>query len=98
MSDESIKTLAASNNSLAPALSHINTKLRVKFHRSYLNQERVRFKHKKVVNIYIVYEISLWSYIKGAELVLQNTLFGADPDKYSYSGYGIGFEFLVIGW
>ena len=57
------------------------------------------FTHKSVVNIYILSDIDSWSIIQGADLALGNSLFGAfrlidnaDPDKYKYSGYGIGFD------
>ena len=53
---------------------------------------------KKVVNIYIVYELGASaSHID--DLTLKNCLFGAvtltknaDIHKYRYSGYGIGFD------
>ena len=54
------------------------------------------FTHKTIVNVYIVYKINSWPYNRGA---LRNSLFGAvklttcsDPDKFSYSGHGIGFD------
>ena len=71
MSDEIIKPFPAFNNSLIPALNHINTKLRVKFDGSCLKQEKVTFTHKEVDNIYIVYEINFaaiymgcWFYVR----------------------------------
>ena len=71
-------------------------KSRVKIDGSCLKQENVTFTHKTIVNVYIVYKINSWPYNRGA---LRNSLFGAvkltkyaDPDKYSYSGYGIGFH------
>ena len=58
----------------------------------------VTFNQKKVVNIYIVYEISKRINISNY-LTLENCLFGAvtltknaDIDRYKYSGYGIGFD------
>ena len=47
LSDESIKPTAASNNSLASTLNHINTKIRVKFNGSYLKLEKVTVTHKQ---------------------------------------------------
>ena len=58
--DESIKPPAASNNSLVPGVTHISTKLRIKFDGSCLKQEKVTFTHKLDVSIYIAYEINLW--------------------------------------
>ena len=54
--------------------------------------------HKKIVNIYTVYELAASSsYV--SDSTLKNCLFGAvtltknaDIEKYKYSGYGIGFD------
>ena len=58
----------------------------------------VTFNQGKVVNIYIVYEISRSTNISEYP-TLENCLFGpvsltknADINKYKYSGYGIGFD------
>ena len=63
-----------------------------------MKQDSVTFNHGKVVNIYIVYEISKSINISDY-LTLENCLFGAvtltknaDIDKCKYSGYGIGFD------
>ena len=63
-----------------------------------MKQDKVTFNHGKVVNIYIVYEISKSINISNYP-TLENCLFGAvslnkngDIDKYKYSGYGIGFD------
>ena len=87
-----LKPSDASNNTLVPILIHVNNKF-------WLKQDKVTFTHKDVVNIYIVYEIILCSYIQGADFILGNSLFGAvkltrngDPDKYFYFEYRIGFD------
>ena len=56
------------------------------------------FTHKKVVNIYIVYELGASS-SHDSDPTIKNCLFGAvtlnknaDIAKYKYSGYGIGFD------
>ena len=56
------------------------------------------FTHKKIVNIYIVYELRASS-SNSSDPTLKNCLFGAvtltknaDIDKYRYSGYRIGFD------
>ena len=48
---------------------------------------------------FIVYELATWSGDLNTDFNLKNCLFGdvklgknADPDKYLYSGYGIGFD------
>ena len=56
------------------------------------------YNHGKIVNSYIVYEISK-NYDITSYTTLENCLFGAvsltknvDIDKYKNSGYGIGFD------
>ena len=67
MSNEIVKPPAEFDNSLVLVLNNINTEMRVEFDGSYLKQEKVAFAHIKVANIYIVYEINLWSYIQYAD-------------------------------
>ena len=64
-----------------------------------LFKTRSHIPHSAVINVYILYEINLWSLEQDNKFVLLNSLFGAvkltknsDLDKYSYSGYGIGFD------
>ena len=94
MSDERINT---PNHSITPNLNY-DTYTRVEFNESCLKQDKVTFNHVKIINIYIVYEISKSINISDY-LTLENCLFGAvnltkngDIDKYKYSGYGIGFD------
>ena len=98
ISNESIKLPTTSDNSLNPKLSYHGTKTRVQFTRSCLKQPNYMFTHKKIVNIYIVYELRASS-SNSSDPTLKNCLFGAvtltknvDIDKYRYSGYGIGFD------
>ena len=56
------------------------------------------FTHKKIVNIYIVYELG-GSASHSSDPTIKNCLFGAvtltknaDIGKYKNSGYGIGFD------
>ena len=56
------------------------------------------YTHKKVVNIYIIYELGA-SRSNFSDPTIKNCLFGAvtltknaDIEKYKYSGYGIGFD------
>ena len=69
-----------------------------KFIGNCLKQDKVTFNHGKVVNIYIVYEISRGINISHCP-TLENCLFEAvtltknsDIGKYKHSGYGIGFD------
>ena len=57
ISNESIKPPTTSNNSLNPRLSYNDTKIKVQFTGGCLKQPKFMFTHKKVVNIYIVYEL-----------------------------------------
>ena len=97
-SNESIKPPTTPNNSLNPRLSYNDTKIKVQFTGSCLKQPRFTFTHKKVVNIYIVYELG-GSSSNVNDPTIKNCLFGAvtltknaDIEKYKYSGYGIGFD------
>ena len=94
----SIKPPTTSNNSLNPRLSYNDTKIKVQFTGSCLKQPKFTFTHKKVVSIYIVYELSASS-SNVNDLTIKNCLFGAvtltknaDIEKYKYSGCGIGFD------
>ena len=58
LSDERINFIKTPNYSLTLNLSHYDTYTRVESNRSCLKQDKVSFNHGKVVNIYIVYEIS----------------------------------------
>ena len=95
---EIINSIKTPNHSITPNLDYYGTKTRVEFNGSCLKQDSVTFNHGKVVNIYIVYEISKSINISDYP-TLGNWLFGAvsltknaDIDKYKYSGYGIGFD------
>ena len=57
-SDERINSVTTSKYSVPPELSHYGPKVRVKFSGSYLRQDKARYNHGTIVNIYIVYEIS----------------------------------------
>ena len=76
LSDERINSITASNYSVTPFLDYYGTKTRVEFSGSCLKQDSFIFNHKKVVNIYIVYEISKNINISDY-LTLKNCLFGA---------------------
>ena len=88
----------ASNYKITSKLSYYDTKIRVNFNGSCLKEGKVAHNHRKIVNIYIVYEISKNDSISNYP-TLENCLFGAvsltkNPDiiKYKYSGYGIGSD------
>ena len=98
ISNGSIKPSTTSSNSLNPRLSYNDTKVKVQFTGSCLKQLKFTFTHKKVVNIYIVYELGASS-SHDSDPTIKNCLFGAvtltknaDIEKHKYSGYGIGFD------
>ena len=88
MSNERINSVKTSNRSITPNLRYYGTKTRVEFKESYLKQDKVTFNHGKIVNTYIIYDIS-----KNINIIdyptLENCLFGAvilmqnaDIDRY----------------
>ena len=98
LSAEALNSNTASSYKITPELSYYGTKTRVEFNGSCLKQDKVTYSHGKIVNIYIVYEISK-NYNISSYPTLENCLFGAvsltknaDIDQYKYSGYGIGFD------
>ena len=88
-----INSIKTSNHGITPNLSYYGTRTR-----SCLKQDKVTFNHAKIVNIYIVYEISKNINISDYT-TLENGLFGAfilnktaDISKYKYFRHGIGFD------
>ena len=98
LSNESIKPPTTSNYSLNPRLSYYGNKIRAQFTGSCLKQPKYIFTSKKIVNIYIVYELRA-STSHNNDPTLKNSLFGAVTltkndviEKYAYSGIGTGFD------
>ena len=99
LSNESIKPpTTSSDNSLTPELNYYGTKTKIKFTGSCLKQSSHILTHEKVVNIYIVYELTASS-SHNSDPTIKSCLHGvvtltnnADVEKYKYSGYGIGFD------
>ena len=75
ISNESIKPPTTSNNGLNPRLSYNDTKIIVQFTGSCLKQPKFTLTHKKVVNIYIIYELGASS-SHSSDPTIKN-LFGA---------------------
>ena len=97
-----INFIKTTNHNTTPNLNYYGTKARVEFNGSYVRQNKVRFNHGKVVNIYIVYELSKSINI-GDYPALENCLLGAVSltrnaaiNKYKYSGYGIGLDLELL--
>ena len=72
LSDEKINSIKTPNHSITPRLDYYGTKTRVKFNGSCLKQDSITFNHKKVVKIYIVYELTNYN-----DSTLRNSLFGS---------------------
>ena len=58
LSDERINAIRPDNLSITPFLDYYGTKTRAEFNGSCLKRDTLTFNLKKVVNIYIVHEIS----------------------------------------
>ena len=99
MSNFKSNSIYTSNYLLNPLVDEYDTsKIRLKFDGSFLHVFPPSINHGKVVNIYIIFEISS-HYNDITYPTLGNCLFGsvkltknADINKYKYSGYGIGFD------
>ena len=99
LSDLEIKSIKTNNYLLNPCIDQYDTsKIRIKFDGSFLNRFPPSIIHGKIVNIYIVYEVSN-HYNDVSYPTIENCLFrsvkltkNTDIDKYGYSGYGIGFD------
>ena len=99
LSHERINSITASNYSITHSLDYLAAKIRVKFHGSCLKQDKITYTYGKIVNLYIVYEISK-NFPISSYPTLENCLFGAvsltkninDINEYKYAGYGMGFD------
>ena len=95
-SDERLNSVTAFNYKVTPNLNYYGT--RVEFNGRCLKEDKITYTHGKIVNIYIVYELTS-SNSDDNDPTAKNSLFGAgtltknaDIDKDGYSGYGIGFD------
>ena len=77
LSAESIKPPPTSDNSLTPALSYYDpSKIRVKFTKRCLKQDKITYNHGKVVNMYTIYELGASS-SSNSDPTIKNCLFCA---------------------
>ena len=99
MSQENIKNPHTADATISPELIHkLNRFGRMKFKGICLNKTAYLLFIKKVVNLYIQYKLDKWKKDLNTDFTPGNWLFGAgkltkyaDPDRYKYSCYGIGF-------
>ena len=110
LSDERINSIKTANHNITQSLNYYGTITRVEFNGSCLKQDKVTFNRGKVVNIYIVYEISKSTNICDY-LTLENCLFGAvsltknaDIDRKDILDMELDligmevFHFLALDW
>ena len=98
MSDERLNSNTASNYKITSKLSYYGTKIRVNFNGSCLKEDKVAHNHRKIVNIYIVYEISKNDSISNYP-TLENCLFGVvsltkNPDLISTNILGMALDLI----
>ena len=95
----SAESIEPPTTSLSPSINCVGNKTSVKFTSSCLKQSnKLTYTYRKVVNIYIVYELGASSSHVN-DPTLKNCFFGAvtltknaDINNYGYSGYGSGFD------
>ena len=77
-----------------------DSRTRLKFEGCSLKQEdTAHVTLNSVASLFIIYELDTWLREINTDVTLKDYLFrseklieNADPDKYKYSGYGIGFD------
>ena len=57
LSNENLEVVSTSDNTLTPPINYYGDKTRLRFTGSILQQKTVTYRHKKVVNLYVVYKI-----------------------------------------
>ena len=73
---ENLEVVSTSDNTLTPSINYYRDKARLKFTGSVLQQKTITYNHKKVANLYIVYEIKNVHDTNNYP-TLTNVLFGA---------------------
>ena len=75
-----------------------NNRLGVTFNENYIKQNKLGYAHRKIINLYIVYEFKNRR-VDNPDFTVQNGLFGAvkitknaNSSHYKYEGYGICFD------
>ena len=96
--DERINSIKTPGYGITLKLNYCGTKTRVEFNGSCLKQDKITSTNRKIVKIYIIYELT-GSTSEHNDPTVKYSLFGAvrltknaEIDKYGYSGYGIGFD------
>ena len=99
MSKENIKIPPTSDNNFAQKVIASNRLEKVIFNENCLIQEKIYSIHDSAVNLYITFELDIWSRDLNSDFTLDNCLVGAmkltksvNPDKYGYNGYGLDLK------
>ena len=94
--DEKTNSVKTSDHSITPNLSYYGIKTSVEFDGSRWKQDKITFNHGKIVNIYIVCEISKniseYPTLENCLFAAVSLIKNADIDKYKYCGYGVWFD------
>ena len=95
LSDESIKPPVTCDNSLSPLIDYLGDKISLKFQGSCLKQPKRTYTNEKTVNIYIAYELGVFSSFNN-DPTLKNSrgsiTKNAHTDKYQYLDCGTGLD------
>ena len=97
LSDEKLTTPTTNDNSLSPSIKwYENSNFYLIFKGSCLKQKSAT---SNIINFFTVYELDTQTQDLNSDFTVKDCLFGgaqlaknADPDKYEYTGYGIGFD------
>ena len=58
LSNEILEVVSTTRNTLTPSVSYYGDKVKLRFTGSFLQQKQLHTGHKKIVNIYVAYEIT----------------------------------------
>ena len=100
MSAEKLTAPTTTDNSLSSSLKwYVNPNFCLIFKGSCLKQKIPTFTSLNIIASFIVHELDTWPRGLNSDFTLKDWLFesvklakNADPDKYEYTGYGIGFD------
>ena len=100
MSTKKRTTFFTTDKILSPKIKwHDDSKLCLVFKGSCLKWKNATYTPPNRINVFVVYELGTWSWDIPPDFTLKDCLFGdvklakkADPNKYVYSGFGIGFD------
>ena len=108
MSAENCTTPTTTDNSLSPSSKwYGNSYFCLLFKGSWIKQKNATYTPPNRISFFTVYELDTWSRDLNSCFALKDCLSGgvklaknSDPDKYVFSGYGIGFDlhYLKVAW